>query len=310
MPILGIDQVTFGVTDPERAAKYVADWGLKRVGRGNAWRCVDGSEVRIVAADAPTLPAPIEEGSTSREVVWGVSSQRDLDAIAKELGRDRKVTVDRAGVVRSIDDIGLAIGFRISQRKKVKLAAPPINTPGRAGRVNRTAPFYERATPHEFSHIVYGVEDHKVMERFYVQRLGFIVSDRYEGRSVFLRATPRGNHHHIFVLNTADRKTHFNHLSFKVRDAHEVIGGGQHMAAQGWETQVGPGRHFPSSAVFWYFRTPLGGAFEYAADEDVLTADWKPRTFKMAPELFNEWNFHPKASFAGAAMANSRATSS
>lgn len=309
MAITGIDAVTFGVTDLEVARRYVADWGLKQVGKRDSWRCADGSEVHIVAADAPGLPAAVEPGSTAREVVWGVSAQRDLDRIARELGRDRKVTVDRGGVVRTVDDIGLAIGFRITRRTPVKAATPAINVPGRPGRVDRTAPFYARAMPQEFSHVVFGVPDHKVMEDFYVQRLGFVLSDRYEGRSVFLRATARGNHHHLFILNTADQKVHFNHLSFKVRDAHEVIGGGQHMAAQGWETQVGPGRHFPSSAVFWYYKSPLGGAFEYAADEDVLTAKWKPRTFKMAPELFNEWNFHPKASFAGAAMANSRASS-
>ena len=82
-----------------------------------------------------------------------------------------------------------------------------------------------------------------------------------------------------------------NHVAFKVRDIHEVIGGGQYIDSKGWRTFAGPGRHMVSSACFWYFDTPLGCAWEYAADEDVVTEDWETTDFAARSHIFSEWTF-------------------
>lgn len=308
--ITGIDAAVFGVADLRAASRFLDDFGLRRVRSGKSgadYLCVDCSEVSVRPADSPRLPRAIEPGSTLRELIWGVGSRRALDAIAENLGRDRGAAFDSGGTLHSVDDMGLAIGFRLTRRKILKARPSAFNAPGCAVRIDRTAPFYDRATPQEISHVVLGVPDIGAVERFYCARLGFRVSDRYVGRAVFLRAAPAGNHHHLFVLNSADRGIHFNHIAFKVRDIHEVIGGGQALAARGWETHAGPGRHYPSSACFWYFKSPLGGAAEYAADEDMVTAKWRARRFVMAPENFSEWRFNsPRGGLAGAAIAGSR----
>ncbi|HET7766386.1 MAG TPA: VOC family protein [Burkholderiales bacterium] len=309
--ITGIDAAVFGVVDLRVAGRFLDDWGLGRLrsGRSGAdFACADRSEVSVRPLDSPRLPPAVEAGPTLREIVWGVGGRRALDAIGRNLARDRTVSEDPDGTVHSTDDTGLAIGFRVTRRRPLKARPAAFNAPGCAVRVNRGAPYYERALPQEISHVVLGVPDIRAVERFYCKRLGFRVSDRYVGRAVFLRASPAGNHHHLFVLNSADRKVHFNHIAFKVRDIHEVIGGGQALAARGWETHAGPGRHYPSSACFWYFKSPLGGAAEYAADEDMVTARWRPRRFVMSPEKFSEWRFNAPAAggLAGAAIANSR----
>jgi hypothetical protein len=85
--------------------------------------------------------------------------------------------------------------------------------------------------------------------------------------------------------------TAFNHLAFKVRDVHEVIGGGQSLEGKGWKTFAGPGRHLVSSACFWYFQSPFGGAWEYAADEDVVDASWESSDFAAQAHIFSEWTF-------------------
>ena len=307
MTITGIDAVTFGVEDMARATRFLDDWGVKRAGDG-VYRCADRSELRVKPLDAPDLPPANEAGSTLREIVWGVDTRRALDAIRKELARDRDVRIDRSGTLHTVDDAANAIAFRLT--KRIKLKAPPLgfNAPGAPGRVDKPTTYYERATPQEISHVVIGVPDTKALESFYVKRLGFRVSDRYAGRAVFLRAAPAGNHHHLFLLNAMDGQRHFNHIAFKVRNVHEVIGGGQFIAKRGWETQAGPGRHYVSSACFWYFKSPLGGAAEYAADEDVVTAKWKARTHELTPEIFSEWTFNVPADkkLAGAPIAASR----
>lgn len=289
--ITGIDAVTFGVEDLPTAERFADDWGLHRVGDGH-WRTRDGGEIVLRAADDPTLAPAIESGSTVRQLIWSVANEEALAAVADELRRDRPVTADADGTICSVDDLGVAIGFRVSRRTIADNEPYRQNGPGFAGRVDERAPFYERAEPQEISHVVVGAPDLSSIERFYVDRLGFSVTDRYRGRAVFLRATPFGNHHHLFVLNSADGAPHFNHICFKVRNIHEVIGGGQHIVGRGWASQAGPGRHYVSSACFWYFRSPWGGAAEYATDEDVVSAEWQPTDYDMSPELFTEWRFN------------------
>jgi catechol 2,3-dioxygenase-like lactoylglutathione lyase family enzyme len=307
MTVTGIDAVTFGVADVSEATRFIEDWGVKRASTG-VYRCANRSEVRIQPLESPKLPPAVEPGSTLREILWGVDSKRALDAIRRELARDREITVDKDGTLHTIDDAGMAIAFRVTQRVKLKGKPLGFNTPGAPGRIDKPTTYYARATPQEISHVVIAVPDMKVVETFYIKRLGFRVSDRYAGRAVFLRGSPAGNHHHLFLINSQDGQCHFNHIAFKVRDIHEVIGGGQFIVGKGWETQAGPGRHYVSSACFWYFKSPIGGAFEYAADEDVVTAKWRPRTHQFTPDIFSEWTFNvPKdAKAAGAPMEAAR----
>lgn len=311
MTVTGVEVVTFGVEDVATARRFLDDWGLRRVRSGKFganYQTVDGCEVRVRSIDDKNLPAAIEPGDTAREVIWGVSSKRELDAIARELSKDRKVTIDKDGIVRSVDDIGLGIGFRKTAIKKIKAQPAALNAPGNAQRVNKPAPFYERATPLTISHVVFGCDKESTIREFYTKRLGFLVTDRYKGRAAFLRGAPEGNHHHLFVLNTADGKPHFNHIAFKVRDVYEVVGGGQYIEKKGWKTQVGPGRHYVSSGCFWYFQSPLGGAIEYVADEDMVTAKWKPRDLEFSNDIFTEWVFMQSGeeATASAPMASSK----
>ena len=60
-------------------------------------------------------------------------------------------------------------------------------------------------------------------------------------------------------------------------------------SAKGWQTQLGPGRHPISSAMFWYFQSPAGALVEYYTDEDELTPAWQPRDFTPGPTVFAEW---------------------
>jgi len=307
MSITGIDAVTFGVTSKVKAARFLKHWGLKKTKSGTYganYISADGTEVNFRDHKTRSLPKAIHAGSTIREVIWGVERQSDLKAIAKELSKDRPVKVLKDRSLRTFDDIGLGIGFRVSQRKKLKPKPLSFNLPGSNVRVDKPATFYKRAEPQTISHIVFGVPDFKVVEDFY-GRIGFVATDRYPGRGVFLRASERGNHHNLFVMNIAGRKPKFNHLAFKVRDIHEVIGGGQFLNKQGWKTAVGPGRHYISSACFWYFKSPLGGALEYCADEDIVTEKWKTREFEVGPDIFSEWTFNADEEFK-APTASSR----
>jgi len=265
--IIGIDRITYGVEDVELCRRFFLDWGLSLKGE-NDFESLNGCEVRIRHKDDPSLPPAMEPGSTLREVVWGLDSSQELQPLT--------------------DPNGLAVKFRRTRKRSIDVKGVPINTWDKAARVDRPSAFYERAHPVEVGHLVLFTDRLKEMEEFYA-RLGFVVSDRYPGRGVFLRCTPEGGHHDVFALQTPSSKPGLNHVAFAVRDIHEVFGGGLHISRCGWTTEIGPGRHPVSSAYFWYVKCPAGGLAEYYSDEDYVTAAWKPRELTPSPEVFAEW---------------------
>jgi catechol-2,3-dioxygenase len=164
-----------------------------------------------------------------------------------------------------------------------------INQYGNVQRVNAASPVYDKGQPVAIGHVVFFTPDLAKTEQFYIEKLGFFLSDAYRNRGAFLRCRGKGFHHDLFLLSVPNKPAGLNHVAFVVRDIHEVIGGGLHMNRSDWSTFIGPGRHPISSAYFWYVNSPLGGAFEYYTNDDYLTEEWQPRVEEHRLELFTEW---------------------
>lgn len=276
MSIEGIDRITYGVEDIAACRRFFLDWGLKLVreeANGLDFESLNGCELLVRKADDPLLPAAVEPGPTLREVIWGVTGAADLAALAD---------------VPKIDPNGIGLGFRVTRKRPVAIEGTPANVWGHTARIDTPSPVYDHAEPVEVGHVVFFTDALEETTKFY-EKLGFVLSDRYPGRGHFLRCSARGGHHDLFLLQTPEARRGLNHVAFTVRDLHEVIGGGLAMARHGWETQIGPGRHPISSALFWYFKSPAGALVEYYADEDVLTENWQPRDFTPSPAMFAEW---------------------
>lgn len=288
MSITNLDSVTFGVQDLERSQRFWRDFGLSEDETGTCFSAQDGSTVVLREIDDARLPAPIEDGSTLREATFGVGARADLDAIAAELSRDRKVFEDEDGAVHTRDPLGFAIAFRVAQRRPVK--APPLrfNTPGRPDRLNTRGEFHSAARPLEMTHTVYMVDEPDHVLPFYTERLGFVITDQYPGRGYFLRGGASSHHHDLFLLNVGGNRG-FHHVAFELGSIHELFGGGLNMTRRGWKTALGPGRHPISSCYFWYFHCPSGGAAEYDFDSDIVDEHWVPGEFEQTPDVFAEW---------------------
>ncbi|WP_310565766.1 VOC family protein [Hydrogenophaga sp.] len=291
MNILGIDQITFGAQDLPTCRRFFADWGLTLVDEDPqqlVFESLNGCQVVVAHSDKPGLPAGVEPDPTLREVVWCVADAAALDVLRTRL-RGQPGFVDDGARIGCTDPNGLAVRVQVTRKRPVELAAAVSNTWTERKRINQPAPAYDRATPVEVGHVVFFVADLAATTAFYEQCLGFVVSDRYPGRGAFMRCAPEGGHHDLFLLQPPVPRKGLNHVAFTVRDLHEVIGGGMHMSRQGWKTELGPGRHPVSSALFWYFESPAGALVEYYTDEDELTGDWQPRDFTPGPTVFAEW---------------------
>lgn len=291
MSVLGIDEITFAATDLARCRQFFSDWGMDLVQESPqrlVYETLNGCRVIVADPHQQGLPPGLEADPTVREVVWGVEDESDLLRYGEAL-RGHAGFVQEGGRVGCTDPNGLAIRLQVSRKKDVSPVCALSNTWSERPRVNQASPAYERAQPIEVGHVVFFVTDLQAVTRFYEERLGFVVSDRYPGRGHFLRCAPRGGHHDLFLLQTPEARKGLNHVAFTVRDVHEVFGGGMHMSRCGWDTELGPGRHPISSAIFWYFNSPAGALWEYYTDEDELTADWQPREFTPGPTVFAEW---------------------
>ena len=291
MNIIGLDGVVYGVEALDRCIEFWDDFGLGKretSDAGATFATVDGARIVVRKIDDPTLPPSPEDGSTVREVFWGVDTPQTLDTIADELGKDQPVARDDDGTVHATDPGGYAVGFRVSSVHPLADEPTAYNAPGATGRVDRPGLFYDRAKPSHLAHVVFRTPDLALLLDFYVGRLGFRQTDSYPDRGYFLRAGLSEEHHNLFVFNPDGTKG-FHHAAFNCRDIHEVFGGGLHMTNQGWKTHIGPGRHPISSAYFLYFHNPNGGAAEYDFDSDVCTTAWQPREFEPTPDAFAEW---------------------
>jgi len=291
MSVSGIDAITFGASDLATCRKFFTDWGLSLVSQAAqqlVFESLNGCQVIVAQSDTPGLPAGMEPDPTAREVVWGVGTEADLAHYRMQL-RDQPGYVDDGTRIGCTDPNGLAIRLQVSRKRALDLACAQTNTWGERPRVNQPSPAYNRATPIEVGHVVFFVADIAAVSAFYIEKLGFMVSDRYPGRGCFLRCAPDGGHHDLFLLQLPQPKRGLNHVAFTVRDVHEVFGGGMHMSRCGWDTEIGPGRHPISSAIFWYCPSPAGALVEYYTDEDQLTAAWQPRDFTPGPTVFAEW---------------------
>lgn len=249
---------------------------------------LNGSRVIVAQSDKPGVPAGVEPDPTLREVVWGVANAADLDSVRERLSQQAGY-VDQSDRVGCTDPNGLAVRVQVTQKHAITVDCAKTNTWNERTRVDQASPAYDRATPIEVGHVVFFVTDLAATSSFYQEKLGFVVSDRYPDRGHFLRCAPQGGHHDLFLLQLPQPRAGLNHVAFTVRDVHEVFGGGLHMSRCGWDTELGPGRHPISSAIFWYFVSPAGALVEYYTDEDELTDAWQPREFTPGPTMFAEW---------------------
>ncbi len=290
MAIEGIDAITYGTDQWDEARKFLNDWGLKELqysASEQRFETLNGSLVCVRTMSDASLPPAIEAGPTLREVTWGVDSDADLTRLANVLRNAPRFSVSDQ-CIQAIDPHGLSIKFQRSAKRALALRGAMTNPYGNAQRVDTPSPVYERASPVEIGHVVLFTDKLAQAVAFY-ESLGFVVSDSYPGRGVFLRCAAAAGHHDLFLLQVPGKVTGLNHIAFTVRDIHEVFGGGLAMGRAGWKTQLGPGRHPISSAYFWYFENPCGGLIEYNADEDHLTSAWQAREFTPGPTMFAEW---------------------
>jgi catechol 2,3-dioxygenase-like lactoylglutathione lyase family enzyme len=313
MNIIGPDALVFGVDDVAACAQYLTDYGLTPVGNGR-FEALDGTAIVLAHKDDPALPPSLGTASMLRKTIYGVADRASLDKIAVELATDRDVARLEDGSLETVDDMGFALGFQVTQRRPLDLPAEAVNAPGSNNRpVNHVAVDEDApALPRTLSHVVYFVPDAVKAEAFYVERLGFRCTDRLLGAGPFLQPAGTVDHHTLFLIQTPPFMKGCEHFTFHMGGPTELMQAGTRFVNKGYQSFWGPGRHKMGSNWFWYFNSPLGCHVEYDADMDLHDAAWTARAVPMSADASQLFLFQQRDKWApggpppGAAGAGER----
>lgn len=140
--------------------------------------------------------------------------------------------------------------------------------------------------PVKISHIVMHSPDHKALTQWFIDVLGFRLSDWIGDFMSFLRCNAA--HHRLAILPGPPC---LNHVAYDMEGVDGMMRGIHRLKMQNVDVRWGPGRHTAGNNIFSYFVTPSGFTVEYTSElEDVDDATWVPKVHTPAPLLMDQWS--------------------
>lgn len=272
--ITDIRYVGYGVVDMEAEHRfYTESWGLHDVAKHDemAWLKTQGSEehhtVRLRASDDDHIDV----------IALAAESRADVNAL-----HDR-INASGCHIVQDPRDIhgpGGGYGFRFFSPDGLPFEISSDVARGPTRRIGRW-----EGLPVRISHIVLHSPDHQAAARFFVDILGFRVSDWLGDFMCFLRCN--NAHHRIALLPGPPC---LNHVAYDMTDVDGMMAGISRLKQAGTDIRWGPGRHTAGDNAFSYFVTPNGFAVEYTAElEEVDFAAHVPQVYTPAPRIMDQW---------------------
>jgi len=270
MALHRIRSITIGVPEVEAVRAFYRDFGLLETSPRRFATADGGEQLRLEPAPRRRLLA----------LSVGVDDADDLGRAAAAL--------PGLGIATERDTRGLeaveavtGIRVRLAIEPRVEQKPPPLlpsNAPGRAPRIDVRSPAVlpqSPPRPRRLSHVVVGSCDAPASRRFFVEGLGFRVSDEVPAIGAsFLRCST--DHHNLLVQ--AGPFPFVHHSAWEMDDVDAVGHAAAAMVAADPSRHVwGLGRHGIGSNFFWYLRDPAGTFAEYTSDLDVIVDDeaWK-----------------------------------
>ena len=140
-------------------------------------------------------------------------------------------------------------------------------------------------------HLVFVLPDLDEGMRFYLDTLGFLLSDHIEmGMSLrFLHCNPR---HHTLALSAVPGMVGIHHLMLEVNDVDDVGRALDIVNERSIPVAMGLGRHTNDHMTSFYVRTPSGFEIEYGAGGRWIDdATWEPEVY----DAMSIWGHKPPA---------------
>ena len=155
----------------------------------------------------------------------------------------------------------------------------------------QSAPLLEaQMWPARLQHVVMSSRDPERVVRFFMEVLGFTLSDNVidpEGgvRTSFLRCS---HEHHSFAVFKAS-EDRFDHHCYETKDWNQIRDWCDHMAKQNIPIQWGPGRHGPGNNLFMFVHDTDGNWVEISAELEVVEHDRPVGQWPHEQRTLNSW---------------------
>ncbi len=269
-----IRYVGYGVTDLAKEQAFYADiWGLKQAAEdsGMIYYATEGHDehhvVRLRASEVNRVDV----------IALAANTRADVDALAA------KVSTAGCQIIhepRGLMGPGGGYGFRFFSPDGLPFEISSDVARGPA----RTLERWE-GIPQKISHIVLHSPDQKAAVQFFIDVLGFKLSDWLGDMMGFLRCNEA--HHRIAVLPGPPC---LNHVAYDMPSVDDMMRGIHRLRLKHVDIRWGPGRHTAGNNTFSYFTTPSDFAVEYTAElENVDDATWVAGVHELAPLVMDQW---------------------
>ncbi|WP_040588672.1 VOC family protein [Sciscionella marina] len=144
--------------------------------------------------------------------------------------------------------------------------------------------------PIKYQHITLGTDDVEAMVSFFVELVGFRISDQLDdGRFAWLRSDR--DHHSLAVVNVG-RGGDIDHYSYDLAEWADFKSWCDRLTEEDVDVTWGPGRHGPGNNLFVFFDDPAGNHVELSAEMEKFHDDrvtYVPRRWKPMPNTVNLW---------------------
>ncbi len=148
--------------------------------------------------------------------------------------------------------------------------------------------------PRKFGHCNYLTTNVELVTNWYIEKLGFKLTDRIGSEGVWLHVN--SDHHVLAFLEKGI--SHIHHVAFELNDWSAFRVALDHLAKNKRHIVWGPGRHGMARNLYSYFRMPEEDLFiELCGDLEQLTTDHVPRDYPDDAHASNIWGILPPRSY-------------
>lgn len=274
-----------GYAVPDLAAEerfYLEKWGLHKV------ESADGMVYLATESHDELYVVRLRQAPEKRidVVSLAAASPEDVDSLYNKVNDAgcRIITTPA-----SLQQFGSGYGFRFFSPDGLSFE---ISTDVARGKCRKLEA--DESIPERISHIVLHSPDPQAASQFFIDVLGFRLSDWLGDFMSFLRCNEW--HHRIAFLPGPPC---LNHVAYDMNSLDAMMRGIARLKQQDIEIKWGPGRHTAGNNTFSYFVTPCGYTVEYTAElERIDESIWQSHVYPPSAELMDRWGIGTGGPFA------------
>lgn len=271
--VIDLRYVALGVPDLVQEREFFVKWGLTDLGLhdGLVYFAAEGSREHHVVRLRQTPEKRVDA------IGLKAATRADVDAL-----HDKVVAAGAKAISKphELSGPGGGYGFRFFSPDGITFEI----SSDVEERMPREFEHWD-AIPKTLSHVAIHSPDHEAQGQFFVDVLGFKITDKLDQVMVFLRCNEF--HHRLGFLRGPAM---INHVSFDYVSVDAMMRGIGRLKEEKVETIWGPGRHTPGDNAFSYYTTPAGFGMEVTTGLEVV--DFENREIKVyepALRVMDQW---------------------